>query len=98
MIVQGHTLIPPEPGTVTTHTLVRTTRNVQSKGYLVGNLLTNNIKIIALDHFLKSYPAATVTTLLLLLSLPLQPSLLLRSLPFSGHQPLSKLLQFLHCR
>ena len=56
MIVQGHTLIPPEPGTVTAHALVRTTRNVQSKGYLVGNLLTDNIKIIALDHFCETIP------------------------------------------
>ena len=53
MLVQRHTLISPEPRAVTTHAVVRTTRDIESKGYLVRNLLTYDIKVIALDHLTK---------------------------------------------
>ena len=56
MLVQRHTFIPPEPRAVTAYAMVRTTRDIECKGYLVRNLLTDNIKIIALDHFCETIP------------------------------------------
>ena len=61
MLVQRHTFIPPEPRAVTAYAMVRTTRDIECKGYLVRNLLTDNIKIIALDHFTEKLKAALIS-------------------------------------
>ena len=50
MCIQRHTFILPEPRAVTAAAPVGTTRDIERKGYLVRNFLTDNIKIITLDH------------------------------------------------
>lgn len=55
MCVKRHALVSPEPWAMAARAPVGTTRYVECKGYLVRNLLTYNIKIIALDHFGKLY-------------------------------------------